>query len=239
MPSTVSLARRDFLAAGIWPLSKNTASMAGIRFRVDRHGSSPARYLQIHGDETTARDVLREAAPAGTSFFVESATRMVTIGAGRIDPNRMFSRLGAETNLRRLNPNWSEAQVANALLALDSDREKFLRALLPRKGALLVSLHNNSERYTIETEAPISQRVVRRQTFTPHEFLLATSPQDFGKLEQSGFNCVLQSNATGPDDGSLSRLCAARGIRYLNIEARLGSSGPQRAMLDWVVKNLS
>jgi len=238
MPFDVSLARREFLGAAVWPFSKKEVAIAGIRFRVERHGGGPARFLQVHGDESTARDVLREAAPAGTSFFVESATRMVEIGDGRIDPNRMFSRAGAERNLRRLNPRWNEAQFANALLELDRDREKFLRALLPGKSSLLVSLHNNGERYTIETEAPIGQRVAREGKFTPHEFLLATSAADFEKLEQSGYRCVLQSSAAGPDDGSLSRLCAARGIRYVNIEARLGSSGPQREMLEWVLRNL-
>jgi len=36
------------------------------------------------------------------------------------------------------------------------------------------------------------------------------------------------------DDGSLSRLCAAESIRYVNIEAAHGNTTGQRAMLQWL-----
>ena len=69
-------------------------------------------------------------------------------------------------------------------------------------------------------------------------FLLASNAKDFALLEKSPFNCVLQTNPAPPDDGSLSRLCAKRGIRYVNIEAALGDTAAQRAMLGWCLKNL-
>ena len=42
----------------------------------------------------------------------------------------------------------------------------------------------------------------------------------------------------GEEDGSLSRLMAKRGIRYVNIEAGIGKAAEQKAMLDWVRSNL-
>ena len=40
------------------------------------------------------------------------------------------------------------------------------------------------------------------------------------------------------DDGSLSRLCAREGARYVNIEAGLGQEAKQKAMLAWVEQAL-
>jgi hypothetical protein len=48
----------------------------------------------------------------------------------------------------------------------------------------------------------------------------------------------LQNAAPKEDDGSLSRLAARRGARYVNIEVRLGESAAQREMLMWVEQNL-
>ncbi len=59
MRTDISLERRSFLA-GWFPFAfhRPEIELAGIRFRVIRHGHSPRRYLMIHGDEDTARDVL-------------------------------------------------------------------------------------------------------------------------------------------------------------------------------------
>jgi len=45
---------------------------------------------------------------------------------------------------------------------------------------------------------------------------------------------VLQHSAPPSDDGSLSRLAAARGLRYVNLEVGIGHSGRQKEMLDWL-----
>src|SRR5271168_271606 len=97
--------RREFLVAGaVIPLfaRHDRVTMAGIRFRVVRRGTSAHRYLHIHGNETTARDVLMEQVNAhgGTALLIDSETRNVSLGSGHIDPNRMFSREGAEKSLR-------------------------------------------------------------------------------------------------------------------------------------------
>ncbi len=236
--------RRDFLvAAGFLPFfwHRDRVKMAGIEFRIVRRGSSPHRYLHIHGNETTARDVLLEDVNAhgGTALLIQSDVRYVPIKGGRIDPNRMFSREGAEKNLRTLNPKWSEAQIANAALALAKDRHKFLHAITPPKGGRIVALHNNSNGYSVESEVAISDKTSLKDASNPHEFFLATDAADYEKLATSPYNVVLQNTAPKDDDGSLSRLAAKMGIRYINLECGLGKVERQRELLGWLEGNLA
>jgi hypothetical protein len=214
--------------------------MAGILFRVVHRGSSPHRYLHIHGNETTARDVLMEQVNShgGKALFIQSDTRYVPLKNGRIDPNRMFSREGAEKNLRLLNPQWSEAQIANGALALEKDRHKFLQSIRPPKGGRIVALHNNSNGYSVESEIAISDKTSLKDAKNPHEFFLATDPRDFEVLAKSPFNVVLQNTAPKDDDGSLSRLATKLGIRYINLECALGKIDRQRELLGWLEQNL-
>jgi len=235
--------RREFLvSAGLFPFffRHDRVKMAGIEFRIVKRGSSPHRYLQIHGNETTARDVLMEQVNAhgGKALFIQSDTRNVPLKGGRIDPNRMFSREGAEKNLRTLNPTWSEAQIASASLALEKDRHKFLKAIQPPAGGRIVALHNNSNGYSVESEVAISDKTSLKDAANPHEFFLATDPRDYDKLATSPFNVVLQSTAPKDDDGSLSRLAARVGIRYINLECGLGKIDRQRELLGWLEEYL-
>jgi hypothetical protein len=61
---------------------------------------------------------------------------------------------------------------------------------------------------------------------------------DFRILSTSPFNVVLQQHGPKDDDGSLSRLAAGRGVRYINLEVGLGHSGRQYDMLDWLERHL-
>ena len=235
--------RREFLiTAGFLPFffHRKRVAMAGISFKVVRGPRSPHRYLHIHGNETTARDVLMEnvRSRGGVALFVESVTRNVDIAGGKIDPNRMFSQEGAVKSLKSLNPSWSEAQISNAAAALDKDRHKFLKAITPPKGGRVVALHNNSNGYSVESEIAISDKTSLKDAANPHEFFLATDPGDYEKLSQSPYNVVLQSTGPKDDDGSLSRLAAKLGIRYVNLECALGKIERQRELLGWLEGNL-
>jgi hypothetical protein len=235
------LSRRDFLAyASIFgwiPFFRpRHISLAGARFRIIRNGRSKRRYLLIHGNEETARQVLvrHMEAHQGIAYVVESKTRNVPVESGVIDPNRMFSRAGAEANLKKLNPNWTPDRIQAALAMLDHGREHLVKALFPPAGGLLVALHNNSEGYSVADEEPISDAKSIREPENLHDFFLCTDPEDFRKLSTSGYNVVLQQRAPTQDDGSLSRLAAARGVRYVNLEVAAGHSGRQKEMLDWL-----
>jgi hypothetical protein len=245
-PSPERPERRAWLvAAGLpflpfWPFQSRHQKIAGVRFDIIRHGRSTHRYFHVHGNETSARELLYQHMKKhkGTGFTVKSLQRQVPVGALEIDPNRMFSREGAEANLRRVNPFLSEAALQNALVYLDRDRRKFVKAILPPQGGLLIALHNNGPGYSVETEIPISDAVSLADAANPREFILTVSRSDFEILKTSPFNVVLQDKAPPDDDGSLSRLCTKLGVRYLNIEARLGNLEGQRNMLDWIETKL-
>lgn len=230
--------RRDLLRYGAFlPFYRpKYISLAGARYRILRNGHSARRYLLIHGNEETARAVLTrhiESHP-GIAYITENHTRNVPIDGGEIDPNRMFSRAGAERNLKTLNPTWSEAQIQAALNRLDKGRPKLVRALLPPPGGLLVALHNNSPSYSVNDEIPISDATSIREPGNPHAFYLVTDPEDFAILSQSAYNVVLQQKPSAEDDGSLSRLAALRGVRYVNLEVAHGGASRQKEMLDWL-----
>jgi hypothetical protein len=238
--------RREFVAYGSifgWlPFFRpKHTSLAGARFRIHRNGRSKRRYLLIHGNEETARGVLLQhiRAHEGIAYVVESRTRNVPVETGQIDPNRMFSRVGAKASLQKLNPEWDATRVDAALAVLDRGREKLLKELLPPKDGLLVALHNNSEGYSLADEQPISDAASIREPGNPHAFFLCTSQDDFRKLMASGYNVLLQNKTPNEDDGSLSRLAAARGIRYVNVEVGAGHAGRQKEMLDWLEWSLA
>lgn len=215
-------------------------AVGGIEFRKITHGRSDARrYLHVHGNEATARDVLVEhmKTAKGTAFLVKSEKRMVPLGALRIDPNRMFSRVGARQNLYRFNRDAAEAHVYNAIEYLERDRHKFLDKILPKPGGLLIVLHNNGPGYTVNDELEGSDARSLPDAARPREFMLTTQWGEFNELKKSPFNVVLQTQAE-PDDGSLSRRCARMGVRYINIEAALGEFARQKEMLNWIEQNL-
>ena len=238
--------RREFLVVGAsafgWLpfLRPRHIRFAGAKFRIIRNGHSKRRYLLIHGDEETARQVLirHMETHEGIAFLVENQTRHITVDSAQIDPNRMFSRVGAEASLKHLNPDLSTDRLEAALKTLDRGREPFLRALLPPKGGLLVAVHNNARGYSVTEEVENSDETSLREPGNPHAFFLCTDPKDYAVLKTSPYNVVLQQKAPKGDDGSLSRLSAARGVRYVNLEVGLGNADRQREMMRWLEWNL-
>ena len=226
--------------AGGASLSAAPKTLAGIPFEVIRNGKSKRRYLLIHGDEQTAREVLREHMKTheGIAHLVMSEDRYVTVPGGKIDPNRLFSREGAEKNLRRVNPDWSDDQVSSELARLDRERRKLIDAILPPEGGLLVAVHNNAKGYSVNEEIPISEATSIKDKESPHEFYLATDESDYRILATSPYNAVLQVKGPTEDDGSLSRLMARRRMRYINLECALGNRQRQVEMLQWIERNL-
>ena len=239
--SAAGCTRRELLAFGWFPFFRpRHIGLAGARFLIVRNGRSKRRYLLIHGNEESARQVLTRNMQThdGVAFLVETHTRNVPVEGAQLDPNRMFSRVGAEASLKRLNPDLPVERLQAALNGLDRGREKLLHALLPPPGGLLVALHNNSEGYSVTDETPISDQTSLREPDNPHAFFLCTDARDFARLAASPYNAVLQQHGPKEDDGSLSRLASARGIRYVNLEVALGRVDRQQEMLSWLEWNL-
>jgi hypothetical protein len=243
------ISRRAFLAVPplLWPrqasaaLERQQRELSGIPWIHIRHGSAPLRLLRIHGNEETAREAVEIliGETEGEAWIVQSSTRHVLLEGLRLDPNRMFSREGAEKNLRVLNPDARPEQILAVLAILDRGRDALMAALAPPPGGLWIAAHNNGPGYSIETEAPISQRVRIAEPASPRDFLLFTSARDFEKAVRGPYNAVLQDRPGGEDDGSLSRWCAARGVRYVNVEVAHGRLDKQLEMLRWLLAALS
>ena len=240
---TRSITRRELLIGSFlgfpW-FHRAESKLADIRFRVIRKGRSGRRYLLIHGDEETARKVLTDHMDSnrGIAHLVAGATRNVPWNGGELDPNRLFSDIGADRNLRTLNPSWSDEQVYRALAKLDRKRHELINAVKPDNGDVLIAVHNNGPGYSVSDEVPISDRTALNDAEHPHEFCLCTDPSDFERLAKGSYNVVLQNAAPPGDDGSLSRLAARSGFRYVNIEASRGQYDRQRAILEWVEQTL-
>ena len=237
--------RRSFLL-GWFPYffhRRPREELSGVRFRVLRNGRGPRRYLVIHGDEDTARDVLTNymSTHDGIAYVVTGKERNVEIERRgfpptKLDPNRMFSREGAERNIRSLNPFMDPERVIAVLDFLDDEREKLLKRLIPPRHSRLFAMHNNRD-YSVRDELAASDRTSIKQPDQPRNFFLCTDAQDFDVLQQSPFNVVLQSQPD-PDDGSLSRLSARRRFRYINLECAIGESAAQSERVGWLDDHL-
>ncbi len=241
MTRAAAWSRRQFVAFGWFPFFRpKHIALAGARFTIIRNGNSRRHYLLIHGDEETAREVLQRHMETheGIAYLVEGHKRNVPVDNLQIDPNRMFSPVGAEASLKTLNPDANPQAVSAALETLDRGRDRLLRALLPPGRGLLVAVHNNSEQYSVTDEVAISDATSLREPGNPHAFFLCTDPADFQAIAQSPYNVVLQQKKPQQDDGSLSRLAASRGVRYVNLEVRAGNSDRQAEMLRWLDWNL-
>jgi hypothetical protein len=239
MSSAEKLSRRAFVLGSLPPLwHRERVTLSGVEFHVARYAHSPRRFLVVHGDEDTARDVLSAYMydHDGVAFMVTGKERNVEIEGLKIDPNRMFSRAGAERSLRNLNPNVDVAKLESAVGYLDRERERLLRHLIPGKGSRLFALHNNRE-YSVQDEIAASDETSIKQPQTPHSFFLCTSASDYAMLKQSPFNVVLQTKPD-PDDGSLSRLAARRGFRYINLECAIGDYEGQMQRVRWLEDRL-
>jgi hypothetical protein len=209
-----------------------------MRFNVRRGtGDNGRRYLHIHGDEPTARDVLntRMNTHPGIAYLIDSATRIVTIEGLKIDPNRLFSRIGAEKSLRTQNPGVTSFD--HVLDFLDQHRENLVRHIEPQHGNLLFALHNNRA-YSVTEEIEQSDDVSIKEPSRPREFFLCTDSRDFAVLRQSPYNVVYQNRKPAEDDGSLSRLAAKRGFRYVNLECAVGAHDAQLERVRWLDDHL-
>jgi hypothetical protein len=135
-----------------------------------------------------------------------------------------------------LNANANPEQVITALNFLDRERGKLLKDLIPRKGSRLFAMHNNRE-YSVQDEIAASDQTSIKQPALPRNFFLCTDARDFEVLRQSPYNVVLQSKPD-PDDGSLSRLAARRGFRYINLECAIGEYEAQLERVHWLDDHL-
>ena len=174
----------------------------------------------------------------GTAFFIQGETREKDFFDGILDPNRIFSSKGAEANIHKYNRSWSSFRKQEALEWINRERDAFLESIFPKNGGLLVALHNNFKGYNVNREIQKSDSVSIKKDQNPRDFFICTDRTDFEALARSPFNVVLQEKLPQKDDGSLSWAAMRNGVRYVNIEVRLGWLSQQKKMLNYLENNL-
>lgn len=216
-------------------------SYCGIPFEIKANSSSGTNYILIHGDEKTAKMLINEHIKKnkGKAFIIKSEDREVTLGPTIVDPNRLFSNSGARKALKNFKADWIKSELEELLTELKISRNKFLDSIFPSKGGLLIALHNNFRGYNINHELKRSQLFSIKKHENPRDFIICTNNVDYEKLKNGPYNIVLQNAINIDNDGSLSWAAIQKGVRYINIETRLGWLSQQRKMLNFVEKELN
>ena len=220
----------------LFAMEVSETSFCGIEFEIKKNGFSNVSYILIHGDEETARMLLTEHIKEnqGRAFFIKSKKREVPLGPTIVDPNRIFSKVGATKALKKFKPFWDPSKLELLLAELNDYRNKFLFNLFPSEGGVLIALHNNFRGYNVNKELENSQLYSIRKEQNPRDFIICTDLRDYKKLKQGPYNVVLQNVIEEKNNGSLSWVALENGVRYINIEARLGWLSQQRKMLEFV-----
>ena len=225
-----------FLSSFLFAGNSSLIYFDDIEFEMITNGFANKSYIHIHGDEETARMLLKDhiKTKKGRAFFIKSIDREVLLGPTKVDPNRIFSRSGSEKALKKFKPKWNQNKLDRLLDRLDQARKMFLINIFPSKGGLLIALHNNFRGYNVNMELGNSQLYSIKKDQNPRDFILCTSLEDYKKLENGPYNIVLQNKFNKNNNGSLSWAAMHYGVRYINIESRLGWLSQQRKMLYFV-----
>ncbi|MBE76177.1 MAG: hypothetical protein CMG41_00340 [Candidatus Marinimicrobia bacterium] len=220
----------------LFAMEVSETSFCGIEFEIKKNGFSNVSYILIHGDEETARMLLTEHIKEnqGRAFFIKSKEREVPLGPTIVDPNRIFSKGGATKALKKFKPTWEQRKLELLLAELDDSRNEFLFNLFPSEGGLLIALHNNFRGYNVNNELENSQLYSLKKEQNPRDFIICTDLRDYKKLNKGPYNVVLQNVIEEKNNGSLSWAALENGVRYINIEVRLGWLSQQRKMLKYV-----
>ena len=173
----------------------------------------------------------------GKAFIIQSKNREVTLGPTIVDPNRIFSKSGARKALKNFKTDWDPNELKKLLLNLEKNRNEFLFNIFPSEGGLLIALHNNFRGYNVNDELKNSQLYSIKNNQNPRDFILCTDIKDYEKLKNGPYNIVLQSKVETNNNGSLSWAALEHGVRYINIETRLGWLSQQKKMLYCVARS--
>ncbi len=204
--------------------------------------------FNMHEDENTsvkAGKKYLKRNPGRLFYLQHSGKRRIEFQVNEvyysIDPNRIFTDNGIEQTLKR-SGNYSEK--AHKMVSVFA--RKLLDLIEVDDQKVVIALHNNDEsEYSLlsyvkggkyEMDAIEVNHVLEKDA---DDFFFVTNPEIFLALKQSDWNVVLQDNAHGTDDGSLSIYCGNHNIPYVNLEAQNGHKKEQLAMFNALHSTLS
>jgi len=215
--------------------------------------SAPIRYVVIHGDEETAPQAAElhlQRYGGALIQLLNPGKRLVTFRLPKLrftydfDPNRIFTRTGLERTVRAWNRRTRPSRFPHLFAAVQEFAGRFLSLLVePRvKGQGLIAVHNNSTSpnsdFSFETFInsrgyfPGVEAMQYRRSHSPYNLFVVTDAGDYDALATRGLNVVLENSQLATDDGSLSIFCGRQGIRYANVEGRMGEVEKHVEMLD-------
>ena len=96
------------------------------------------------------------------------------------------------------------------------------------------SLAKQANVISVNDELKKSQLYTIKNNQNSQDFILCTDIKDYEKLKNGPFNIVLQNKMVNNNNGSLSWAALEHGVRYINIETRLGWLSQQKKMLYYV-----
>lgn len=232
-------------------ISQHRISLADqeIVYKSTRSGKfRNALFINLHENESTSVEAARAALPGFSDFQLtelkfrnqrnlEFSTKGLNFS---VDPNRIFTKKGAEASLRRNSDSLHPA----ALRSVNRHARKLLRRFV-KKSQYVVALHNNTEEnYSVSGYAPGGpdagdvEQLYINDTMDRDNFFYTTDPGFFQFAADNKINVVLQKPGLVNDDGSLSVYCGLKGISYINIEAQHGHLDMQTRMTRLVLQYL-
>ena len=222
------------------PPVRDSVYFGNISFNVRYKQDSNKHYIWIHGDEKTAKMAILNHLKfyPGKGFFIDNEDREVDYLDTKIDPNRIFSRSGSYRTLKKFKPEWSPGTLKPELDKLDKQRDIFLKKIFPDSMGLIIAVHNNSRGYSVKDELKFSTKVSLNSKQSSKDFIICTYDGDFEKLAVGPYNVVLQNKMPTKDNGSLSWAALRNGVRYINVETRLGWRTKQEKMLEFIEKSI-
>lgn len=220
-----------------------------------------------HENENVANDYVKAVVQARGGRFVilrQLGERHIHFRLGNltveVDPNRIFTKRGAASSLKKLNPDLADNRRAlrkARRLAVKLGRFIIDQAELARD-TTIVAVHNNTDGYdddgkggrgTVSIEryakrfadgAGYIQDVHIETGDDEDDLFFINRPLDFEAMTRAGWNVILQhprvARDDDQDDGSLSVWAEMEGLRYINIEAQRDPDhlSVQQAMVDYI-----
>lgn len=223
-----------------YPLGDDYVGVRKIESKRDAHANRTV-YINLHENESTsvkaAKKFIRKN--GGVIYMLhQNKKRNVVFNQGgqkyQFDPNRIFTDEGIRKTMVRFG-NFSK----DAHRTVSGLSDYLIQNIRKSNPAYIIALHNNTEaNYSLESYEPggIYEKdalaVHKNPAMDADDFYFTTSNDLYDQLKARDENSVMQNNAKGTDDGSLSIFAGRHEMNYVNIEAQHKHKQEQYRMIN-------
>ena len=225
-----------------FPIGDATVEVRKIQSTNKKDPSEAVNYLffNLHENENTSVKAAKKFLKNRTGvlyYLHQKKKRNIVFNLNgetfKFDPNRIFTNEGIRKTLVR-HGNFNR----DAHREVKKFSDFLLRTMAHHEAEAYITLHNNSElAYSLASYVPGGQyekdaaKFHQNESMDVDDFYFVTDSTFFRVLVAEDFNTILQDNANGTDDGSLSIYAGQHGIRYINVEAQHGHKDTQLKMI--------